>query len=169
MGLFGLIGKVVKKVVGSVVKFAKSPIGKMLFGVGLAACTGGVGGILGGLGSRFLAGAGGRLLSGLGGGLLRSLGGGQLRGLIGGLAQKFLPQAVDLLSGNGAGIMGNLFKGLTSGNSGAILDLVKGFTGSIFSGSPETQEVAQHNTVEMAAFIRARQLISSQRLARSAP
>jgi hypothetical protein len=162
MGLFSSIGKIVKNVVGSVVKFAQSPIGQMLLGVGLTVCTGGVGGILGGLGSRFLAGAGGPLLSGLGDGLLRSLGGGQIQSLVGGLAQKFLPQAVDLLSGSGAGIMGNLFKGLTSGDSGAILDLVKGFAGSIFSGSPETQEVAQHNAIEMAAFTRARQLVSSR-------
>lgn len=162
MGLFSSIGKIFKSVARSVVKFAKSPIGQMLLGVGLTACTGGVGGILAGLGSRFLVGAGGRLLSGLGGGLLRSLGGGQLQGLIGGLAQKFLPQAVDLLSGRGAGVMGNLFKGLNGGDSGAILDVVKGFAGSIFRGSPETQEVAQHNTIEMAAFTRARQLIASR-------
>jgi hypothetical protein len=145
------IGNFVSKAVSAVGKFAGSPIGKLLINVGLTVCTGGVGGLLGGLGSSLLGGAGGSLLSGLGGGLLSSLGGGQLQGLIGGLAQQFLPQAASLLSGSGAGIVGNLFKGLTGGDTGGILNMVKGLAGSIFSGSQATQDVAQHNITEIAA------------------
>lgn len=103
MGFLGGIGKAFKKigsfvgkVASGVIKFAQSPLGKLLIGVGLSALTGGTGGIL----AKVIGGA-----SKLG----------NLGSLVSGFAAKFLGPATNLLSNSGlSGLAGLAQRALSS-------------------------------------------------------
>ena len=92
---FKSIGHVVGNVAKGVVKFAKSPIGKLLINVGLSFVTGGVGGLL----SKGLS-----MLGGVGSSI------GSAVSTFGGFASKFLNTAQSFMSNTGlssiAGFLG---------------------------------------------------------------
>ena len=146
------IGKAIGGVVKGVAKFASSPIGKALIGVGLSVFTGGAGGLLAG-------GLKGIMSSGIGKGL---------SGIVGNLAQKFLPNISSMLSGSGLGTVGNLLQSVVGGGqgSGGISDilskLTQTFTQNANQTDPTTAAAGYENLQQMAAFFQAQALRNQQ-------
>jgi hypothetical protein len=139
----GFIGKVFKgvgKAVGGlakgVAKFAKSPLGKVLLGVGLTALTGGAGA---GIFAKALVGS-----------KLGSLG-----TMFSGVASKFLGSAANLLSKAGLSTLGSFAKQAL--NSGDLLGMVKNLmtarANSPQQVDPTTNAAANYNIAQMMAFM----------------
>lgn len=144
---FGSIAKGIGNIAKGVMKFAQSPLGKLLIGVGLNVLTGGASGALSGI------------LGGLGGGA-----GGGLTSMFGGFASKFLGSATSLLSQNGLGGMAS-FLGKAAGSN----DLL-GMVGDLMNARSNTaqppvdssvQSMANYNIGIMAAFQQATQLFQN--------
>jgi hypothetical protein len=141
--IVGGIAKGIGSVVKGVVKFAKSPLGKLVMQVGLSLVTGGVGGIAA------------KLLSGP----LMKIAGPLLGKVAGPLAEKFLGSAGSLLSGNGIGALTGLAS--KAGNVGDLLGIAK----SLMSGrqqapqvDPTTNEMANQNAAQILAWRQAMQM-----------
>ena len=136
-GVFKGIGKAVGGIAKGVLKFAKSPLGKLVMKVGLGLVTGGVGGIAA------------KLLSGP----LAKIGGSLLGKVAGPLVQKFLGSAGSLLSGSGQGLLSSLMS--KAGNVGDILGVVKNLMGARQQASQTdstTNEMANLNVAQLAAY-----------------
>ncbi|MBL9036967.1 MAG: hypothetical protein JNG84_00500 [Archangium sp.] len=133
---FKAIGKGIGTVVKGVVKFAKSPIGKILIGVGLSLVTGGVGGIIA-----------------KGAAMVMKLGKvGKLVSTFAGFANKFLGPVQSFVSKSGVGFLGNFVK-----QAGSTNNLLKMAT-SLFSAraaqpatDPTTNQVVSHNLLQIFA------------------
>ncbi|MBX5484590.1 MAG: hypothetical protein IRZ16_22430 [Myxococcaceae bacterium] len=155
MGFLGGIGKAFKKigsfvgkVASGVVKFAKSPLGQLLIGVGLSALTGGTGGIL-----------------------MKALGGvsklGNLGSIFSGFASRFLGPATNLLSKAGLqGLVGFAQKAL---NTGDLLSMVTSLMDARKANpqpdiDPSAQDIANYNLQLMMAWMQA-QLLRTQQAA----
>jgi hypothetical protein len=140
---FKSIGKAVGTIAKGVVKFAKSPLGKLMINVGLTFLTGGTGGLLA-KGLSMLGGAG-KL--------------GSLLGTFSGVASKFLGPVQSLLSKTGLGtIAGFLGK---AGGPGDLLSMAK----DLFSArqaqpatDPTTDSAAKENLMRMFAQQQAQML-----------
>lgn len=141
MGFIGKVFKGIAKGIGGiakgVIKFAKSPLGKLVMNVGLSLVTGGVGGIAA------------KLLSGP----LSKIAGGALSKVIGGVASKFLGNAGSLMSGNGLGALSGLVSKV--GNMGDLLGVAK----SLMSArqqqpptDPTTDQMANLNVAQLLAW-----------------
>lgn len=144
MGFIGKVFKGIGKGLGAVakgvVKFAKSPLGKVLFNVGLSFLTGGAGGLLSGA---------------LGG--LSKLGG--LGKIVSGFADKFLGNATSLLSKGGLSSVAGLIS--QSSNSRQLLGIVTDVMGARNGKTqpdPVTVEAANQNLRRLAAFQQAQLL-----------
>jgi hypothetical protein len=141
MGFLGGIVKGIGKAVGGiakgVLKFAKSPLGKLVMQVGLGLVTGGVGGIA----AKLLSGPLGKIGSSL------------LGKVAGPLVDKFLGSAGSLLSGSGQGLLSGLMS--KAGNVGDILGVVKNLMGARQEApqtDPTTNEMANLNVAQLAAY-----------------
>jgi hypothetical protein len=140
MGFIGKVFKGIAKGVGGlakgVMKFAKSPFGKLLLNVGLSFVTGGAGGLL---------------TKGLG--MLGKMGGiGKMVGSFGGFASKFLGPVQSFMSKSGLGGLSGFLQ-----NSGSSGDLLKMAT-DIFASrkkqpatDPATNQIVQNNLSQMFA------------------
>lgn len=136
MGFLKKIVKGIGKVASGVIKFAKSPFGKLLINVGLTLLTGGTGGIL---------------AKGLG--MLGNLGKvGQMVGSFSGFASKFLGPVQSFISKSGLSGVAGFLK-----NTGGTSDLLKMAT-DIFSARKsqpkpdvDTEAVVQHNLTQLFA------------------
>jgi len=144
---FSSIAKGIGNIAKGVLKFAQSPLGKLLIGVGLNFLTGGASGALSGL------------LGGLGGGA-----GGGLTSLFSGFASKFLGSATSLLSNSGLGGMVSFLGKAT--NSGDLLSMV----GDLMNSRSNTaqpavdssvQGMANYNIGIMSAFQQSMQLFEA--------
>lgn len=142
MGLFKGIGKVFKSVGGilgkvarGVMKFASSPLGKMLIGAGLTFLTGGAGGAM-----------------------LGKLMGGLKLGKLGGIASKFLGSAKSLLSKSGLQTAFNLFKQAKKPMDifNSVKDLMSARKATPQPAEPAYQQVANYNVAQLAAYQQAR-------------
>lgn len=136
MGLLGKVFKGIGKIASGVIKFAKSPFGKLLINVGLTFLTGGTGGLL---------------AKGLG--MLGNLGKvGQMVSSFSGFASKFLGPVQSFISKSGLSGVAGFLK-----NSGGTSDLLKMAT-DIFSARKnqpkpdvDTESVVQHNLTQLFA------------------
>jgi hypothetical protein len=133
--VFKKVGSAIGKVAKGVVKFAKSPFGKLLLNVGLSFVTGGAGGLL---------------TKGLG--MLGKLGGGKLLGTFGGLASKFLGPAQSLLSKTGLGSVVDFAKQATKSSDllSMAQDLFKARQKAPATDST-TNQIIQHNLSQIFA------------------
>ena len=134
--VFKKIGSVVGKVASGVIKFAQSPLGKMLIGVGLSMVTGGAGGIL----AKVIGGA-----SKLG----------NLGSVVSGMASRFLGPATNLLSNSGLSGLAGLAQRATS--SGDLLGMVTNLMGARRENpQPQidrsAQDMANFNIQQMMAY-----------------
>lgn len=151
MGFIGKVFKGIGKAIGGiakgVVKFAKSPLGKMLIGVGLTALTGGAGA---GIFAKVLAGS-----------KLGSLG-----SMFSGFAGKFLGPVTNLLSKAGLSGLGSFVKQAVS--SGDLLNMVKNIMTSRANAGqqvdPVTTQAADFNVAQLMAWMQA-QLLNQQQTA----
>ncbi len=143
MGFLGSIGKVFKKIGSGIVKFAKSPFGKLLMNVGLGLLTGGMGNLLSS-------------------GLSMLGGGGNLLSTFTGFASKFLGPAQSMLSGSGLGSLSG-FLG-NAGSSGDLFSMAKSLV-SAQNQQPKTdattQQVVQSNLAQLFAYQQAQLLRAS--------
>lgn len=139
--VFKGVGKLVGKVAKGVVKFAKSPLGKMLINVGLSFVTGGAGGLI----AKAVGG-----LSKLG----------NIGSMFSGVASKFLGSATSLLSKTGLSTVANFAKSAT--DSGGLLDVAKGLLSARKSTpaqpDPATTQIADSNVQQLVAYYQAQQL-----------
>lgn len=153
MGFFKSIGKAFKKVGGAlgkvakgVVKFAKSPFGKLLLNVGLTFLTGGTGGLLA-KGLSMLGGAG-KI--------------GSMLGTFSGFASKFLGPVQSFLSKSGLGsIAGFLGK---AGSPTDLLSMAKDLLAARQSApkaDPTSNQIVDHNLAQLFAWRQA-QLLQQQ-------
>ena len=145
MGLFSIfkkIGGALESVAKGVLKFAESPLGKLLINVGLAFLTGGA--------SSLLSGA-------LGG----SLGG--LASQFGGVASNFLSSATSLLSKTGLSTVAEFAQNATS--SGGLADIAKSLltarNNQPNQPDPATTKIADSNVQQLLAYQQAQQLLSA--------
>lgn len=146
------IGKAIGGVVKGVAKFASSPIGKTLLSVGAGLLTGGVGGIIGkGLSLLSKSGIGSKVMD-----------------VFKGVAGNFLNKASDMVSGSGIGTVGSFLQNLVGGGggSGGILDTFKNLIGNWAQPTNQaeqaTQQAAQENTQQLAAYYQAMALREQQ-------
>lgn len=157
MGFIGKVFKGIAKGIGSIakgiVKFAKSPLGKLVFQVGLSLVTGGVGGIAA------------KMLSGP----LAKIGGSLLGKVAGPLVNKFLGSAGSLLSGNGIGALSSLVS--KAGNAGDLLGIAKDLMTARQRApqvDPTTNQMANQNAAELLAWRQAMQVWQQSGMQRSA-
>lgn len=151
MGFIGGVFKGIAKGLGGiakgVLKFAKSPLGKLVMQAGLSFLTGGVGGIA----AKLLSGPLGKI-------------GSSLLGKVGGpLIDKFLGSAGSLLSGNGLGALQGLVS--KAGSAGDLLGLAQNLMGARQRApqtDPTTNEMANLNAAQLMAYQQARLLQQSQ-------
>ena len=142
MGFIGKVFKGIAKGLGGIakgiLKFAKSPLGKLVMQVGLGLLTGGVGGIAAKL---------------LGGGLSK-LAGGALGKVFSGVAEKFLGSAGSLLSGNGLGALSSFAS--KAGNVGDLLGMAQNLMGARqqqpVQADPTTDQMANLNVAQLLAW-----------------
>lgn len=151
MGLLGGIGKVFKKVtsfvgkaISGVMKFAQSPLGQLLIGVGLTALTGGAGApLLGNLlaGSKFA----------------------NMASMFGSFASKFLGPVTNLLSNSGLqGLLPFVQKALGSGD---LLNIAQQLLQARQNTQqpnvdPSAHDIANWNVLQMLAFRHAQQILA---------
>ena len=142
----GFLGKVFKKIGGAlksvasgVMKFASSPLGKMLLNVGLGMLTGGA--------SSLLTGALGKI-------------GGQL---FSGVASKFLGSATSLLSKTGLGTVVDFAKKATGSGDllGMAQSLFKARSEQPKQPDPVTTSIADQNVQQLLAYQQAQQLLTA--------
>jgi hypothetical protein len=151
MGFIGKVFKGIAKGLGGIakgiLKFAKSPLGKLVMQVGLSLVTGGVGGIAA------------KLLSGP----LMKIAGPLLSKVAGPLAQKFLGSAGSLLSGNGLGALSGLVS--KAGNVGDLLGVAQNLMSARQTApqtDPTTNQMANLNIAQLLAYQQAQMMRSSQ-------
>jgi hypothetical protein len=143
MGLFSKIGHALKGAVKGIAKFASSPIGKVLIGVGLGVLTGGVS-------SLFTGG-----LSSIAGGL------GNIGNVVKGLASSFFSNPMSMLSQGNLGSVGNILQsvvgsgGGTSGVSDVFQTLMGAMSGNQNTQDPVPQQASTENMQQMAAYYQA--------------
>ena len=150
-GIVKKIGGFVGKIASGVLKFAQSPLGQMLIGVGLSAITGGTGGIL-----------------------MKALGGvsklGNLGSVFGGVASKFLGSATSLLSNTGLQTLTGFAQKALGSND--LLGMVTNLLDARKENpqpqvDKSAQDMANYNIQQAMAYMQA-QLLRSQEAASAA-